>query len=318
MDNDEPKEAPYITVTGEAQGTTYNINYQDSSARDFKQSIDSLLNRFDESLSTYKNGSEILRFNKSDSFEFDLPYFLPVLKKSKEIFEASDGAFDPTVYPLIEAWGFGPEKQSFPDTAKIKNIMEYVGFDKITLNEERVKKEVDKVSLDFNAIAQGYSIDVIFQFLKGKGIKNMMVELGGEVRVKGVNEKGDLWAIGIDNPKPETSGVGRMAIIKLDNQAISTSGNYRKFFVHNGIKYGHTVDPRTGFPVQRDIISATVVAPTCMEADAWSTAFMVTGMEEAKNILKEQTHLSALFIYENEKGEMETFHTENLSSKIIL
>lgn len=308
---------PYTYIGGEAQGTTYNITYEDSLNRNFKISIDSLLNQFDNSLSTYKEGSEIKRFNRNDSLIFDLPYFLPVLEASKKAFEASKGAFDPTVYPLINAWGFGPEKQVFPDSTEIEEILKYVGFDKIQFNETRVIKSVDKVSLDFNAIAQGYSIDVLFNFLESKGINNLMVELGGELRVGGVNEAGDLWSIGIDNPKPEASS-DRIAIIKLDNQAISTSGNYRKYFELDGMKYGHTINPKTGYPVQRDIISATVIAPNCMEADVWSTAFMVTGLEEARKMLKEQTHLSALLIYETASGELKTFSTDNLSSNLIM
>ncbi len=315
--SEEPDKSAYLYVSGEAQGTTYNINYEDSLNRNFKISIDSLLTQFDNSLSTYKEGSEINRFNKNDSLIFNLPYFLPVLKESKKAFEASKGAFDPTVYPLINAWGFGPEKQVFPDSTEITEILNYVGFDKIQFNETRVIKTIDNVSLDFNAIAQGYSIDVLYNFLTSKGINNLMVELGGELRVGGVNESGDLWSIGIDNPKPEASS-DRIAIIKLDNQAISTSGNYRKYFELDGVKYGHTINPKTGYPVQRDIISASVIAPNCMEADVWSTAFMVTGLEEAKKILEEQSHLLALFIYEDENGELKTFYTDNLKSNIIL
>ena len=180
-------------------------------------------------------------------------------------------------------------------------------------------KEKEKVSLDFNAIAQGYSIDVVFDFLESQGIENMMVELGGELRAKGKNESNDLWAIGIDDPKTESGQqASRVAIIKLDNEAISTSGNYRKFFVHDGKKYGHSINPKTGYPIQRDIISSTVVAPTCMEADAWSTAFMVTGLTKAKEILATQNHLKAFFIYEDENGDLQQFNSENLGENIIL
>lgn len=315
----EAEKLPYIFISGEAQGTTYNITYSDEENRNFKASVDSILHQFDLSLSTYVKNSEIVRFNKSDSFEFESPYFYPVLEKSKEIYEASEGAFDPTVYPLIEAWGFGPEKVDFPDSSRIEDIKEYVGFEYIDFNEQQVAKEKEKVSLDFNAIAQGYSIDVVFDFLNSKGVENMMVELGGELRVKGMNENEDLWAIGIDDPKTkEGQQANRVAIIKLDNEAISTSGNYRKFFIHEGKKYGHSINPKTGYPIQRDIISSTVVAPTCMEADAWSTAFMVTGLEKAKEILATQNHLKAFFIFEDENGDLKQYQTENLGDKIIL
>ncbi len=316
--SENTEDRTYTYINGNAQGTTYNITYEDSLKRNFKRSIDSLLTQFDSSLSTYKEDSEINKFNQNDSLVFDLPYFLPVLEASKKAYEASNGAFDPTVYPLLNAWGFGPEKQTFPDSTEITSIMKYVGFDKIRYDQNEVLKTVDKVSLDFNAIAQGYSIDILYNFLQAKGINNLMVELGGEVRVGGLNESGDLWSIGIDNPKPEEAGSDRAAIIKLDNQAISTSGNYRKYFEHNGVKYGHTINPKTGYPVQRDIISSTVIAPNCMEADVWSTTFMVTGLEEAKEILKEQQQLSAFFIYETAAGELKTFYTENLDSNIIM
>lgn len=310
---------PYIFISGEAQGTTYNITYSDVDNRNFKAEVDSILHQFDLSLSTYVKNSEIVRFNKSDSLQFESPYFYPVLEKSKEIYSASDGAFDPTVYPLIEAWGFGSEKVDFPDSSRIEEIKEFVGFEYINFNTQGVVKEKEKVSLDFNAIAQGYSIDVVFDFLKSSGVENMMVELGGELRVKGTNENEDLWAIGIDDPKTERGQQAkRVAIIKLDNEAISTSGNYRKFFVHEGKKYGHSINPKTGYPIQRDIISSTVVAPTCMEADAWSTAFMVTGLQKAKEILKTQSHLKAFFIYEDQKGDLQQFNTENLGENIIL
>lgn len=315
----EIEKLPYIFISGEAQGTTYNITYSDEENRNFKPEIDSILHQFDLSLSTYVNSSEIVRFNKSDSFQFESPFFYPVLEKSKDIFMASDGAFDPTVYPLIEAWGFGPEKVDFPDSSRIEEIKQYVGFQYIDFNKQRVVKEKKKVSLDFNAIAQGYSIDVVFDFLNSTGIENMMVELGGELRVKGKNENEDLWAIGIDDPKTnEGQQASRVAIIKLDNEAISTSGNYRKFFVHKGKKYGHSINPKTGFPIQRDIISSTVVAPTCMEADAWSTAFMVTGLEKAKEILATENHIKAFFIYEDENGELQQYNSENLGGNIIL
>ncbi|WMN05981.1 FAD:protein FMN transferase [Marivirga arenosa] len=317
-DKDEESQEAYFFIAGDAQGTTYNINYLDPKKRNLKNDIDSILHQFDLSLSTYVSNSEIAEFNENDSLTYKSEFFYPVLKKSEEIYKASEGAFDPTVYPLIEAWGFGPKTVDFPDSSKIEDIKQYVGFDLIEFDEKQVIKTKDKVSLDFNAIAQGYSIDVVYDYLTSKGIENMMIELGGELRVAGKNEKGDLWAIGIDDPKQEQNQSSkRVAIIKLENEAISTSGNYRKFFVHEGKKYGHSINPKTGYPIQRDIISATVVAPSCMEADAWSTAFMVTGLEKAKTILKKQKHLKAFFIYEDENGDLKQFSTENLSQNLI-
>lgn len=308
-----------ISISGEAQGSTYNITYDDEQMRDFTHAVDSILAKFDLSLSTYRDDSEITTFNKNDTFSFDLPYFYPVLKKSKEVFEASEGAFDPTIYPLIAVWGLGPDKGKFPDSSQVNEVLEYVGFEKIDFDKNRVIKKKKKVSLDFNAIAVGYSIDLLCEFFKSKGIENMMVELGGELRVQGKNDKDELWAIGIDNPKIGEAGEPkRVAIIKLDNEAISTSGNYRHFIVHEGKKYGHSINPKTGYPIQRDIVSATVVAPTCMEADAWSTVFMVTGLEKSKEILKSQNQLKVFFIYEDENGELQQYFSDNISDNIII
>ena len=319
LEKDVKKAIPYITIAGEAQGTTYGISYKDPSQRDFKKEIDSLLLDFDKSLSTYRPDSRISAFNQEniDSLAFNSPYFYEVLKTSQEVYKASNGAFDPTIYPLINAWGFGKNSSSFPDTSKIRSIKSEIGFDKINFNKEAVWTENSSLGLNFNAIAQGYAIDVLYDFLVSKGIGDLMIELGGEVRVKGENDRQTLWSIGIDNPD-KTASSKRSAIIKLKDEAMSTSGNYRNFFVHEGITYGHTIDPRTGFPVQRDIISATVVAPNCMLADAWSTVFMVVGLEEAKSILAKQKDLKAFLIYQDEDGKMQQYFSDKLEKRLIL
>ncbi|MFT4741236.1 MAG: thiamine biosynthesis lipoprotein [Marivirga sp.] len=311
---------PYTFVSGEAQGTTYNITYQDTSERNFKKAIDSLLLAFDKSLSTYRQYSEISHFNREDidSLVFISPYFYPVMETSKKVYEASQGAFDPTIHPLINAWGFGKEASEFPDTIQITAIRDQIGFNKIAFDEKAVWKLNSMIGLNFNAIAQGYAIDVLYDFLVSQDIDNLMIELGGEVRTKGKNDRDLLWSIGIDNPRKESGINERSAIIKLNNEAMSTSGNYRNFFVHEGVTYGHTIDPRTGFPVQRDIISATVIAPSCMEADAWSTAFMVLGLEASKQILETQTTLKAFLMYEDAEGRLQEFSSETLGDNIVL
>lgn len=320
LEKDVKEAIPYISLNGKAQGTTYNITYKDASERIFKTEIDSLLLQFDKSLSTYRQSSEISYFNQAniDSLTYQSSYFYPVLKASKTIYESSKGAFDPTIYPLINAWGFGKSASDFPDTASIVAIKQHIGFDKVEFNKEAVWKKDAEIGLNFNAIAQGYAIDVLYDFLDSKGIGNMMIELGGEVRVKGENDRESLWSIGIDNPVKEAGENDRAAIIKLKDEAMSTSGNYRNFFVHDGITYGHTIDPRTGFPIQRDIISATVIAPSCMEADAWSTAFMVLGLEASKEILKEQKKLKAFFIYEDSTGAIQQYASDKLKKNLIL
>ncbi len=319
-DNSEQNEMLYTNVTGSAQGTTYSITYKDSKKRFFKNSIDSLLAVFDKNLSTYRPDSEISKFNQPgvDSVYFNLPYFYPVLEVAEKINRDSKGAFDPTIFPLINAWGFGEEQTDFPDTTIINQLKQTIGFDKIDFNTQAVWKKTENIGLNFNAIAQGYAIDVVFSFLRANGIENMMIELGGEVRTLGVSDRNEPWSIGIDNPKPENNNGKRAAIVKLNNEAISTSGNYRNYLEHNGIVYGHTIDPRTGFPVQRDIISATVLASTCMLADGWSTAFMVLGLNDSKKILAQHPELKAYFIYEDEQGALHNFVTDNLKNNIIL
>ena len=307
----------YKLITGEAQGTTYTIKLADSVDRDFKPAIDSILTDFDNSLSTWVPTSEISRFNQEDSLAYNSPYFYEVLKVSQRIYEQSEGAFDPTVYPLINAWGFGPEQPEMLDSASVDSVLQFIGFERIQFDKKQVKKTKNAVKLSFNAIAQGYSIDVLFNYLQSQGITDMMIELGGEMRVSGLNPQGQLWSIGIDNPKLDAGGSERSAIIKLDNRSISTSGNYRKFFVHEGVKYGHTLNPKTGYPVQRDIISATVVTKSCMTADAWSTAFMVTGLKKAKELLNKNPDIEAFFIYEEADGSLKTFATPGLKDYLL-
>jgi len=319
---DDAKESPlpYTLITGEAQGTTYSITYQDSLGRNFKLPIDSILLDFDKALSTYRTNSEISYFNQpeNDTLTFKSKYFYPVLESAEKIYKASDGAFDPTIYPLIKAWNITKGGDNLPDSALIESIKENTGFDKINYNKQAVWTENKAIGLNFNASAQGYAIDVLFSFLKKQDIKNMMIELGGEVRAAGLSSRDEPWSIGIDNPQYQKGKEKRAAIIKVKDEAISTSGNYRNFFTRNGVTYGHTIDPRTGYPVQKDIISATVLAETCMEADAWSTAFMVLGMEESKKILTQQTNLKVYFIYVDESGTAQNYYSDNLAPIITV
>lgn len=307
-----------VYFMGNTQGTTYHIKYIDPSGATYKHSVDSILHQFDLSLSTYKKESEISHFNEEevDTLRYQRPFFYPVLKSSKEIYEATHGVFDPTIYPLANAWGFGPGQQNFPDSSRVDSLRQAIGFSKIMFNDSMVVKTQKGLTLDFNAIAQGYSVDVIFNFLQDKGYQNLMVEIGGELRVAGKNALGEDWTIGIDNPTAKEDGQASKAIIKLQDQALSTSGNYRKFFVKDGKKYGHEIDPRTGYPIQREIISASVVAPECMTCDAYATAFMVMGLEETKAVLKQHPELGAYLIYEDKDGNVHTYTTGNIKSQI--
>ena len=303
----------YLSIVGQTMGTTYNIKYQDGQQRDLKSSVDSLLEVFNQSVNHYLPDSEITRFNQQDTLHFDLPYFYPVLKRSDEIVQATDGAFDPTVAPLVNAWGFGPEDQRLPDGNTIDSLLQLVGFDKIEYTTEYVAKTIPDVSLNFSAIAKGAGVDVVGAFLREQGVGNFMVEIGGEVVCRGVNDKGETWKIGIDDPNQ----VGNMsAAVTLDNQAIATSGNYRNYYEVDGKRYAHTIDPKTGQQVTHSVLSVSVIADDCMTADGYATAFMVLGLEPSKEIIAQNPSLEVLIIYDD-NGTTKTFQTEGLKDMVV-
>lgn len=302
-----------VSFAGQTMGTTYSIKYLDEEHRNFKQGIDSLLEVFNQSLNHYLPDSEISRFNREDTFYFQLPYFYPVLEKSKEVYESTGGAFDPTVAPLVNAWGFGPDTTQTPSKAKVDSLLQYIGFDKITFNQEYVAKTEAGVQLNFSAIAKGYGVDVVARYLADQGIKNLMVEIGGEVVARGVNAQHDVWRIGINNPDQP----GRLtAAVALDDQAIATSGDYMNFYEKEGKRYAHTLNPATGYPVEHTALSVSVVADDCMTADAYATAFMVLGLEKARQVLEKNPSLDAYIIYD-ENGQNKTFMTKRLKERVL-
>src|SRR5690606_24909562 len=266
---EEVEESDRITVTGKTMGTTYRVVYLDLERRDFKEVIDSVLTVFNQSLSTYIPNSEISRFNRNDSLVFELPFMLPVLEKSAEVYERSNGAFDPTIGPLVNVWGFGPDGAKPKDSIDVHTLLPLVGYDKILFDDKMVRKAQPGLYLDFSAIAKGYAVDVVAELLEGNGIQNMLVEIGGELVAKGVNDKGEIWRVGINRPDEEDMTNELFSIVALDNKALATSGNYRNYYEIDSVRYSHTIDPRTGYPVQHGLLSATVVAADCMTADAY-------------------------------------------------
>ena len=307
-----------VEVHGNAQGTTYNITYISTDGINYQRSIDSLLIEIDNSMSTYQQKSVISKFNRVDSIMDVDPLFLNVFDISKVVYESTEGAFDPTVAPIVNAWGFGFENINSTDSTVIDSLLTFVGFDKIKKEGKQLIKTTKGVMLDFNAVAQGYTVDVLAKLLEKRGINDYLVEVGGELRSKGKNIRDTLWRIGIDRPLPNLKEREIQAIINLDNKAVATSGNYRKFYEKDGIKYSHTINPKTGYPVQHSLLSATVVADECGYADAYATAFMVIGMEKSKLLLEQHKELQALLIYSDEKGNMQTFITEDLKKFIEL
>lgn len=315
--NQEPpteqhEEKGKVTFSGKTMGTTYRIVYLDEAEKNYKPEVDSLLEKFNQSLSTYLPDSELSKFNKNDSLAFGLPYFLPVLKKSKEVYTLTEGAFDPTVGPLVNAWGFGPEGAQAKDSISVEKILPLIGLDLISFDEKVVRKSKPGVYLDFSAIAKGYAVDIISQFLADKGIANMLVEIGGELVAKGKNDRGELWRVGINRPDEEGMSNDIFSVVALDNGGMATSGNYRNFYEVENIKYSHTISPFTGHPVQHGLLSATVVASDCMTADAFATAMMVLGTEKSISMMESVPGLEAFLIYNDESGNLKTFISEGL------
>lgn len=305
-----------MTVSGEAQGTTYHISYLDKNEVNYQRSIDSMLIEIDKSMSTYHKTSIITKINQTDSAVKVDQMFKDVFLMSKQVYAASEGAFDPTVAPLVNAWGFGFKNLEKTDSSSIDSLLQFVDFDSFTLKEDLIIKSKPNLMLDFNAIAQGYSVDVIANFLSERGIENYMVEIGGEVLAKGKNNKNNWWRIGIDKPIENEKERTIEAVISLQNKALATSGNYRKFYEKNGVKYSHTLNPKTGYPVRHSLLSATVITDNCAMADAYATVFMVVGLEKAKEILEKNSNLKALLIFEDENKTLKTFVSKDIESTI--
>jgi len=315
----QSKKSEYLRISGFAQGTTYNITYENSNNEDYTDDIDSILKAFDKSLSIYDSTSIISRINNNDPMVEADDWFVTVFNKSVEVSDISGGAFDITVGPVVKAWGFGNTPIAKHDTAYIDSLLQFVGMDKVKLEGRKVIKKYPGVKIDVNAIAQGYSVDVVSNFFENKQIRNYLIEIGGEVRCKGTNAKNNLWHIGIDQPNDGniTPGGELQAIIELNNKSLTTAGNYRKFFVENGVKYGHTIDPKTGFPARNTLLSATVVCDDAMTADAYDTAFMVLGLEKSIELLKKLPGIDVYFIYSNPQGEFEIYFSEGLKKMIV-
>ena len=226
-----------------------------------------------------------------------------------------DGAFDITVAPLANAWGFGFKKGNFPDSAMIDSLLEMTGYEKVKLSDEgKVVKTDSRIMLSCSAVAKGYAVDVIAQLLKKKGIRNFMVDIGGEVVVHGQNPQNGPWRIGLNKPIDDSLAVNQelQAVLLVTDLGMATSGNYRNYYYKDGKKYAHTIDPRTGYPVQHSILSATVIAKDCMSADAYATAFMVMGLEEAERVADAHPDIDACFIYTDEEGKLQTFLTKGM------
>jgi thiamine biosynthesis lipoprotein len=307
-----------IKIAGHAQGTTWHITWLSESNSNYKEAIDSILKRIDTSLSTYLPVSIISRINKNDTAVIADDHFIEVFNKSIEVSEKTNGLFDITVAPVINAWGFGFTKKAEIDSARVDSLLDFIGYKMVRLEGKKLIKQKPQVMLDFNAIAQGYTVDVLASWLESKGIANYLIELGGEVKAKGEKNNHQYWAVGIDQPNEiSTDERALKAILKLKDRALATSGNYRKFYIENGKKYAHIIDPHTGYPAKHNLLSASVVAGDCTTADAYATAFMVMGLERSKQFLAKhkELQLEVFFIYD-ENGAWKTYTSDSLKEWI--
>ncbi|RKZ83860.1 MAG: FAD:protein FMN transferase, partial [Gammaproteobacteria bacterium] len=269
-------------------------------------------------LSSYDSTSIISGINRNVPGVLTDSMFRAVFRESSRVYQVSGGAFDITLAPLINAWGFGPGRQQDVDSAMVDSLLQYVGMDKVSLVGDRVHKTNPHVKLNVNAIAQGYSVDVVSAYLEDLGCKNYMVEIGGEIRTRGMNPKGNFWRIGVDRPEEGNMIPGKQlqVIISMHNRSLATSGNYRKFYEKEGVMITHSIDPATGFPKTSNLLSVSILTEECMTADAYATACMVMGLEKAKVFVENQKGVDAFLIYGDEFGNYQVWHTGGIKKYI--
>lgn len=311
----QQRNTPFQKDEGMVFGTIYHITYQ--SDINYQKEIEAELQKVDNSLSPFNKTSIISRINRNEKVKVD-EMFSEVFQLAEKISGDTDGAFDITVAPMVNAWGFGFKTGNPPTRQTIDSLRAIVGFHNVALQDGYVIKKNPKTMLDCSAIAKGYGTDVVARFLKKKGVQNFMVEIGGEIVVNGNSEKLQPWRIGINKPTDDSLNTSQAIqdVVSVSNIAIATSGNYRNFYYKNGKKYAHTIDPKTGYPVQHNILSATVFADDCASADAYATSFMVLGLDGAKKILEKHPELCAYLIYSDQKGSNQIWYSPSLQKKL--
>ncbi len=313
----EKKNWVYFQDQGEIFATGYHIKYAYN--RSLKEEIEAALHTFDLSLNPFLENSIITKVNRNEPVELD-SLFLNVFYRSQEVSSKSGGKFDITMSPLINAWGFGFQNMDSITPELIDSLKQFVGYEKISIDDQgEIIKSDPRVQINTSAIAKGYACDVIADLLERHGIEHYMVEIGGEIAARGVNEKGACWRIGIDKPIDDETGMihDLQVIVSLCDKSLATSGNYRNYYIKDGKKYAHTIDPHTGYPSQRDILGATVIADDCMTADAYATAFMTMGLEKSKKLASELPDLHYYFIYETEEGKYGVDYSEGFDQFFV-
>lgn len=300
--------------TGVTQGSYYSVIYYDE--RDFSDEIDSILKDVENSVSLWQENSIIRKVNENKDVIVD-KIFIDNFNWAVKAAEFSDGLFDATIAPLVSAWGFHYKKEIALTDKMIDSILELVDYRKIRIEEGRVIKDNENMSLDFNAVAQGYTADIIGEYLYSQGINNYLVDIGGEITAKGVKPNGETWKIGIEKPAPDKNAERVIQMkIELKDKAVVTSGSYRKYIEKNNVRYSHSIDPRTGQPVEHNLLSATIIADNAAWADCLASICMIAGMEKASELLKNED-VEALFIYLDDENQLQTFQTEGFEKMIV-
>ena len=308
--DEQEENAPFQHNAGTVFGTVYHLTYQHP--QDLQHEVDSLLEALDQDLSPFNEKSNIRAINKGHT-TLMTSRLHQVVELALQVSEATDGAFDITVAPLVNAWGFGWETaDQLPDPATLDSLRRLVGYQQLTLHADTLVKANPLLTLDCAAIAKGFAVDEVADFLEAQGVDNYMVEIGGEIRLYGHNPSGEPWHIGVNQPNDSLEGMA--AVLSLQQAAIATSGNYRNFYVKEGRKVAHTIDPRTGMPVSHSLLSTTVLASSCAEADAYATAFMVLGLDSARLLLRQQPRLQAFLIYADSLGNLCTWASDSLEA----
>tara|TARA_B100000902_G_scaffold16123_1_gene19275 strand:+ start:13747 stop:14748 length:1002 start_codon:yes stop_codon:yes gene_type:complete len=305
---------------GRAQGSYYHIKYLSNNGLDYKSQIDSIFIEIDSSLSIYKRYSTISKLNDRYDHITDT-LFNQVFKMAKKVFIESQGRFDCSIGTIVDTWGFYNDKIDVDsiviDSIYIQKQLSFVGFDKIKLFNDSLTMP-SGMRLDFNALAQGFTVDLIGKYLDSQGIHNYLIEVGGELIAKGRNINNISWRVGVEKPSNIVDVNRRYQyILDLDDKSLATSGNYRKFYKKNGVKYSHTINPTTGFPVQNRLLSVTVIHDKCILADAYATAFMVMGVKETKKFLKINSEIEAYLVYTDNQDEWVTYITPNFKNRIV-
>ncbi len=312
------KEESPVIYSGFAQGTTFNIRffYNGDTAMIISE-IDSVLKLMDRTASLWDSSSVISRINKNEPVEINA-LFRRLFERSTEIAIESGGAFDYTVGPLVRAWGFYRKKGSEPPPGTVDSLRALIGYTQVRLEGNNLVKNVPGIQIDFNAIAQGMTVDMVAELFHQEKISNYLIEVGGEVRTSGFRKEQEPWKIGIENPSANDSSAQEVGFtVALTNKSISTSGNYRKYFIRDGRKFSHTIDPFTGYPVSHSLLSVSVIAPDCATADAYATVCMALGLEKGEQFIEGRKDVEALFIFADEKGAFQVRYTSGFGNYLL-